>query len=232
LRARRAVAAAAVGSALLAVGALIWFVPFLAHGRQSVAEVPAPVPLKSITQFALAPGQQACMSYVAVTPNSRLARFRVRAGTAQGGPPIELILHGAGYESRTRVPGGYRTGSATVQIVPPKEPLLGTACFVDRGNSAALLVGTVEPRTVSRSSTRIDGRPVVGDIAIAFLDSRRRALIDSTPEIFSHASNLTDHLVPVWLIWILAFLVVLGVPIGTMAAFYVAMRDDLETSAN
>ena len=226
LRERPGLTAAAVGSALIVAGALIWFLPYLTQGRQSVSEIPSPPALKAPSEFALAPGEQACMSDIAVTTNSRLAKFRVRAGTAQGGPPIELTLSALRSATLRCLAAGYATGSATLPIVAPRHALLGKACFVNRGRLTALLVGTAEPRTVSRSTTRIDGRPVVGDIAIAFLDKRRPSLLDRTNEIFAHAANLTDNLVPVWLVWILAVLAALGVPIGSMAAFYAATQED------
>jgi hypothetical protein len=216
----------AVGSVLILAGALFWFVPYLTRSRQSVAEIPSPPALKAISEFAVPPGQQACMSSVAITPNSRLAKFRLRTGTAQGGPPIALILRGFGYQARAREAGGYATGNLTLPIVPPRHALIGTACFANLGRSTVLLDATAEPRTVSRSATRIDGRPVVGDVALAFLDSRRPSLLDRTGEMFAHASNLTDHLMPVWLIWVLAVVLAFGVPIGTVAAFYVALRED------
>jgi hypothetical protein len=231
LRDQPALTAVAVGSMLLLAGALIWFLPYLTEGRRSVAEIPSPPALKTVSEFALAPGQQACMSYLAVTPNSRVAKFRVRAVTARGGPPIELRLSAFRYETRAHLAGGYTTGGATLPIVAPSHALLGEACFVNRGKVTALLDGTTEPRTVSRSATRIDGRPVVGDIAIEFLDTRRPSLLDRTGEMFGHVANLTDNLVPVWLIWVLAVLVVLGVPIGTMAAFYAAIEEDDAASA-
>jgi hypothetical protein len=44
--------------------------------------------------------------------------------------------------------------------------------------------------------------------------------------MFDHASNLTDHLVPAWLIWAIAVIVALGVPAATLAAFCLALRED------
>jgi hypothetical protein len=233
LKNRPELTVAAVGAALILAGAVVWFVAYLTQTRQSVAEIPSPPALVAISEFAVPPSQQACMSSVALTPNSRLAQFRLRrpTGTAQGGPPIELILSGPGYETRAHVAGGYTQASVALPILAPRRALIGRACFVNRGETTALLDGTTEARTVSRSATRIDGRPVLGDIALAFLDSRQRSLLDRLAEIFGHASNLTDRLVPVWLIWIFAVLVALGVPIGTMAAFYVALRADEAASA-
>jgi hypothetical protein len=225
---RPALTVAAVGCILVLVGGLVLFVPYLARTRRSVAEVPSPPALASISRFAVAPGKEACMSSVAITPTSRVAQFRLRTRTrtAQAGARIELILRGSGYETRTRVAEGRTSPLVAVPIVAPMHALIGTACFANRGRTTVLLAGTTEPRTISRSTTRIAGRAVAGDIALAFLDDRRRSLLDRASEIIGHASNLTDGLVPVWLIWILAVLVAFGVPVGTMAAFYLAMTED------
>jgi hypothetical protein len=150
----------------------------------------------------------------------------------QSGPPIELVLRGSGYESRTRLGARYAGGRATLPIVAPRHSLVGTACFANRSKETVRLDGTAEPRTTSRSATRVDGRLVPGDIALAFLDSRRSSLLDRSAEIFDHASNLTDHLVPAWLIWTLAVLVAVGVPVATMAAFYLSLKQDGAASAN
>jgi len=44
--------------------------------------------------------------------------------------------------------------------------------------------------------------------------------------LFGHASNLTDGLIPVWLIWLIAPLVAFGVPIALILAFYSALLED------
>ena len=66
----------------------------------------------------------------------------------------------------------------------------------------------------------------MGDISLTFLDTRPHSLLGRAGTIFEHASNLTDNLIPVWLIWILAVLILFGVPLGMLAAFYWALRED------
>jgi hypothetical protein len=224
--------AAALTLLLVLLGALAWFLPYLLRVQQPVAEVPTPPALFVLTEFAVPPHDQACMDGVTIVPNARLAQFKLRPATATpaGGPPVELLISAPGYRARAQVPGGYPGGSVTLPIDPPKRSVIGVACFVNRGSTPVALDGTTEPRTVARSATQIGGKSVVGDIALAFLDSRQRSLLHRLGEVFGHASNLTDRLVPVWLIWILAALVTLGVPIGTGAAFYAALRTE-ETAA-
>ncbi len=220
--------ATALAAAAIVLGALVWFRPYLTRRQAFPSAVPAPVALGPASTFAVASGVQACMYSVAVEPDSRVAGFRASPATASsaGGPPVELILEGRGYRTSSLLPGGYRGGVVSVRVTPPRHSLLATACFVNRGAETVTLAGSTEARTISRSGTTIAGAPVVGDIALRFLDTRPSSLLDSLGTVFGHASNLTDHLVPVWLIWILALLTAFGVPVAILAAFHRALVED------
>jgi hypothetical protein len=240
------VVASALAAALILLGALIWFLPYLTHKREVIASVTAPstVALAEkqhpvgtsllLTEFRVAPRQQACMGSVAVTPNSRSAVFSLRpAGSgAQGGPPLEIVLSAPGYHATSLLAAGYLEGSVAVPLVPPDHALIASMCFVNRGRSAALLDGTREPRALSRSTTSIAGQRVGGDIAVAFLDSPRRSLLGRLGEVFGHVSVLTDRLVPVWLVWLLAVLVAFGVPLAVLVALHTALREDEAATAS
>ncbi len=225
--------AASLLLALVLLGALIWFVPYLTRKQQPVAGVPTPPALFGLSEFALPAGQKACITSVTVTPNSRLAQIQTHPATVNGpgGPPLELVLSAPGYLARSLAPGGYPLGTVTFTVSPPKKASIGTACFINRGKRTVLLDGTTEPRTISRSYTVIEGNGVFGDITLTFLDSHPRSLLSRLGEVFGHASDLTDRLIPVWLIWILAVLAAFGVPLAVVAAFYWALRQDEAATA-
>ena len=147
------------------------------------------------------------------------------------GPPVELLLNAPGYRATAQVPGGYLGGSVTLAFNPPRHAVIGSACFINRGHSTVLLDGTTEPRSVSRSATQVAGKPVVGDIALSFLDSQPHTLVSRLSEVFEHASRLTDHLIPAWLVWALAIIVALCLPSATVLAFYLALRTSAEEEA-
>jgi hypothetical protein len=224
---RLSTAAVALAAALIVVAGLVWFRPYLTNAREAVSGIPAASPVSVFSEFAVPPREQACMSSITVESSSHLARFGLRPAQAspQGGPPVELVLSAPGYRGVVNVPGGYPGGSVTLPLQAPTHSVIGSACFVNRGSSTVLLDGTTEPRTLSRPATSIDGKPVLGDISLAFVENPQ-PLLDRLGEVFGHASDLTDRLIPVWLIWILAVLVALGVPIGVLAAFYLALRED------
>lgn len=171
------------------------------------------------------------MGSVTVDPADRIAVFRLRPAkpVPHGGPPVDLVLAAPGYHAALSVPGGYPGGDVALPIAPPRHAEIGTACFLNRGTTTVLLDGTTEARTVSRSEMQIDGRSVLGDIGLTFLESKPRALLGRTDEIFSHASNLTDDLVPIWMICIIAVLLAFGVPAAIIAALWLALDEDETT---
>lgn len=225
---RSALAVAALSALLILIGALVWLVPYLTNARGAISEVPDVTPLASITEFPVPAHQRACTESIGIDPNSRIAQFELRpaAPSKRGGPPVELLLRAPGYRAVVQVPGGYLGGGVALPVTPPKHAVIGSACFINRGHTTVLLDGTTEPRSVSRSATQIAGRPVVGDVALSFSDSVPHSLLSRLGEIFGHASNLTDRLLPAWLIWALAILVALGLPAASVLAFYLALRMD------
>jgi hypothetical protein len=220
--------AAALAACLIVAAGLVWFAPFITRKQLPIAEVPATPPAKVTTAFPVPPHGQACMRSIAITPESGIAQFTVIPAkpSASGGPPVQLVLSAPGYHAAALLGGGYTGGVATLAITPPSHPQIGRACFINAGRTPVNLIGTTEPRTISRPPTSIDGRQANGDIALTFLDARARSLGERLSEVFEHASNLTDRLVPAWLIWLLAVLVAFGLPVAVVAAFYLALRED------
>jgi hypothetical protein len=216
--------------ALMLAGAVGWLIPYLRAPRPVVAGVPTPPPLFTASAFTLVAHEQACMGDVTVETNSRLAEFElrpVRPGPA-GGPPVRLVLRAHDYEASVHVPGGYPGGAATLPITPgpPARTVIASACFTNLGHEPVAIQGSTEPRTIAHSSMTVGGHAVTGDITLTFYDSPERSLVRQLGEIFAHASNLTEGLMPVWLIWVIVLLVAFGVPAGIAASFYVALRGE------
>jgi hypothetical protein len=217
--------------AVMLAGALGWMLPHLRAVRPVRAGVPAPPPLFMVSELSLPPHGQACMQEVTVQPNSGLAEFNLRpthpGSGGPGGPPVRLVLTARGYRASAYVPGGYPGGAASVDILPgpPRQAVLASACFSNLGRESVNLESSTEARTISRSSTTVDGKRVAGDIVLAFFGTERRSLLKQLGEAFSHASNLTEGLIPVWLIWVIAILTAIGVPAGMALAMYAALRE-------
>jgi hypothetical protein len=221
----------AVASAVILFGGLIAFVPYLLKQRfwlTSVAAATLENPLLSTTAFPLAGNQRACMNAVTVTHQSGIAAFELFPGarSEQTGPPLELLLSAPGYRAVARLPAGGYGARVEFQIAPPPHSLIGSACLINRGRTPVILEGTTDPRLTSRSALTIDGKQVVGNLTLTFLNRRMRSRLAGLGEYFEHVSNLTDRLVPVWLVWILFIVTLLAVPIVIVVAFGRAVSAD------
>jgi hypothetical protein len=220
--------AAVVASAVILCGAVVLFASYLLHRERPLVGTPAPRALFKATVFTLPPHQPACMSAITLPPNGGTLQFELREvpGGAHGSPPIDALLRAPGYRALAHLPGEQPEGVVELPIRPPPHYGIGSVCLINSGTSAAALAGSTEARSVSRSTLTINSKPVAGDIALTFLSNHRKSRLSRVGEVFDHASNLTDHLIPVWLIWILAISVLLTVPIGTVSLFHRALRED------
>jgi hypothetical protein len=174
-------------------------------------------------------GQRLCMSSVTVTPSSRIARFdlRKRFPATASAPPLELLLSAPGYRAAATLPArGVAAGLAVAfDIASPKRTVIGTACLRNLGRTQVSLEATSD-RTTSRSVMTVDGSPVAGNVTLRFIERQREPRLTHLAAAFEDISNLTDDLVPVWLVWMLAACIVFAVPISVVAALYRALRED------
>ena len=220
-------AAAALAAAVIVAGALLLLGFYLLHKEKPIAGTPAPRALFHATTFTLHPHQSACMSSITLPPNGRTLQLLLgESSSGSGSPPIDVALSAPGYRSTAEVQGGQSEGQAQVAVHPPRHFVIGTVCLTNRGTSPALLVGSTELRSRTRSKLTIGGRPVAGDVALTFVDNKSRTRLSRVGEAFEHASNLTDRLIPAWLVWTIAVLVALSVPIGAIVFFQRALRED------
>jgi hypothetical protein len=220
--------ASVLSATLILLGALAWFRPHLISKPLPVAGVPAPAALSAVSQFAVPIKGRACMNAVTVSTKSETAAFQFQTArpVSSLSPTVELVLLAPGYQVAASLAGVRPEIPVRLPISPPKHTVIATACFVNRSHTTVLFDGATEARTISRSETLVDGRPVVGDIALTFYERRRLSPLERLGTIFEHASNLTDGLLPAWLIWVVAALVCFGVPCAVILAFYLAIRED------
>jgi hypothetical protein len=226
--ARSPVRAAAVCAAVVVLGLLVLFASYLLHSERPIAGTPAPRALFKATLFTIPAHGRACMSSTTLPPNGRLLQLELGevSGGPHGSPPLDVLLTAPGYRELAHLPGEQSEGSAQLAIRPPRRYVIGSVCLLNMGNTPAGLVGSTEARSTSRSKLTINGKPTEGDIALTFLNSHRQSRLSRLGEVFGHASNLTDHLVPVWLVWILALATLVLVPIGTVLAVRRALAED------
>jgi hypothetical protein len=219
--------AAAVAAAASLCGALLLFGSYLLHKEQPVVGTPGPRAAFTSSEFSIAARQRACMSAITIPSQARVAQLELRqAASARGGPVLDLLLSGPDYEARETLPSEQAEGPVQVPIRAPRRTLIGSVCLINRGHATAVLVGSAESRSRSRSTLTIAGRRTAGNIALTFLGARRRSRLARLGEAFEHASHLTDDLLPAWLIWVLAVATLLAVPIATVAVVRRALLED------
>jgi hypothetical protein len=214
--------------ALFVAGAAAFFGPPLIHKHRAIIETAGPPPLFALGEFQVAAGQQACMEKVSLLPHGDVAQFLLPGTSRASGASaaIELVLTAPGYVARAQLPPGHPGGPVALPISAPSHSELGTVCLVNRGPGVLVLLGSKEARSFPRSQLVIAGTSVVGELSLAFLESHTHSLLERVGTVFSHASNLTEHLIPVWLIWILAAVFALGLPAAMLGAFYLSLAQD------
>lgn len=200
----------------LAVFAVWRYEPFLTQEREVVAATATPDPIAGITPLTLAPANTACLDQVTFDPRGHFALFQVFNGPKKG-PPLLLIQKAPGFSATTRVPGGYSPNPMNVRVPTPKQSTMGTFCFrnVGKGKQTIQLTGSIEGRLVSRPNTTVDGGPNAIKVALRF-DDKPANLVSHIPRTFHDAATLKP--IPVWFVWLLALLVILGLPAGVIYA--------------
>jgi hypothetical protein len=223
---RRAASLAVLGGAVvLAVGALVYWWPFLTGERTFVASIPQPAPVFSRPEVPLRAGDQLCFSPAVMDTHSQRAAFVVDTGKATP-QPVRLTINGLGYRFAARVIGG-APGGATV-VVPVRAPnrdLAIRACIENAGRGTVLLWGaddrTRTPLTVTRAGQRIGP-----GVQFAFYESRPSSIARHLPIALQRMSTFRPGFLGPWLFWPLALICALGIPVGALWALWRAIRDD------
>jgi len=214
--------------ATFAIGALWFYLPHLTNDHPNVLSTPSLVGFQSNKQILVRRGEQACISPVPLEPALRTVRMLLQARGTQASP-LQIELRGAGYRGTGRF-AGYRPGAATtvdsaVSPAPPSDAD-GVLCLRNAGRRAVGLVGTDEPLSATLPATTIDGKPAGAvDPAITFLGAPpQQSIISRAGTILGRASDLTGGFVPLWLLWPLTLLLVLGAPLALAWALYTSLE--------
>jgi hypothetical protein len=212
-----------------AVGALWFYVPHLTEAHPNVLSTPSLVGFQSSKQVVVRRGQQACISPVPLEPALRSVRMVLQARGTQASP-LELDLRAPGYRGTGRF-AGYQAGGAAnaeaaVAPAPPRDAD-GTLCVRNTGPRAVGLVGTDEPLSTSLPATALDGKPA-GDVdpAITFLGGPPQSMISRAGTILGRASDFTGGFVPLWLLWPLTLMFVLGAPFALAWALFRSLEPE------
>lgn len=201
---------------VLAGFAVFRFEPFLTKDRQVVASSPSPPPIYGMTPVAL-PGQAtACLDQMPYDTHSQVFQLSV-VKAPKSSPALDITFKAKGYRDRVRIPGGYREGVIEVDVRPPKRSLLGTMCMRNTGAKPVEFQGSTEGRTQSRPNLKVNGAPVAIRLANSFRERGPANLISRTGAIVDHSATFKP--LPLWLVWPLGLLALIGIPALTLVAF-------------
>jgi len=219
----RSLGAAAV-LAVFAAFAIAAAVPFATKKRDYPASIPQASPLFFTSVVKLRPGSEACFANAVMEERSEEMRFRV--GTVRrSGAPLRVSIDGPGYSQRLRVPGGYPDNLLhTLPVDPPARATPVRICIANDGRTRMDLYGAAD-RTRSRSRVRVDGRPVRPNVVIGFWERRDRSILERFPQTVERMAVMRAGVVGEWLIWPLAVLLVLGVPVALTWGYARSLRD-------
>jgi hypothetical protein len=214
--------AAIVAAVVIVIGAGVRFIPHLAAKHPVVASTPSLQGQQSIKEVKLARGQLACIAPLPLDPDVREIQMvlRPRGSTPT---PIAIDLVGDGYTGRARF-DGYAVGPSTLVTArldrAPTRSSDGRLCLRNLGRHSVGLVGTDEPNSLGLPATRVDGEPIGElDPAVTFLSGDQQSMLQRASTILDRAAGFTG-VVPGAVMWPLALLVFLGIPIAVVAALY------------
>jgi hypothetical protein len=219
--------AAALVLVVFAVGALLWYVPWLTEQRTIVASTPSLDGISSRAQVKLPGGKEACIRPVPLDRNVREVQMLLDT-RGNRTPPVDLTITGPGGYRATGRFAHYAPGDATLVVArlsqAPLEAADGQLCLHNTGRRAIGLVGTSEAESVTVPVTYVGDKPP-GEIdpALTFLAGKQRSLAQQAGTILHRAGLFTGAL-PGWLMWPLALLFVLGLPVGAAWALLVSAR--------
>ena len=207
---------------VFAFGTLRWFVPFVSGDRTVITSSPSLAGVFSSNQVRVKPRAVLCVAPVPFDPASQLVRLNVTS--ARRASPLAIEARGPGYVARTRL-AHYALGTGvgvSAPLTAPRREVSGSLCVRNAGRSSVSLTGTQEPRSLVAAQTTLDGKvlPAQG-IAVSFFAARPAALDARAGTIAGHVSALAGGLLPTWLLWPLAVLFLVGLPLLTAAVFLV-----------
>ncbi|MGH2881045.1 MAG: hypothetical protein ACRDK4_15730 [Solirubrobacteraceae bacterium] len=207
----------------LAVLVAVVVVPYLDQSRRIVVEAPQPSPLQSVSLVEINPGQRACEDEIGLLPGRQVAEMRV--GT-YGKPvaPLLVELVAPGYRERILVPPSYvDNGPIEVPVGGSQKPVQGRVCVTNRGRSMVALYASAD-RTKSRSSTTVGGRLWPANFDLTFYAAAKHSLLERAGPTVKRLRLFHAH-VGIGLLWLLALLFVIGVPLATLTSIGVADHD-------
>jgi hypothetical protein len=220
--------AAIVAAGLFVVGFVTSLGPWLMRDRPFVSSTPTSLSTVALTDLRLPHRAVLCVQGFGLDSTADGLQLLVH-DVAQVGttPPLRIVVRAPGYRSVGRLAGGYPFGvPVVVPIRPPAHGIDGArACMRNEGKTIAL-VSTVVSRELAKVRVRVDGRKVVPQPWLTFVQRRPASILDRPGEILDRVAAFRPFPAVPLLLGVLAVLVVLGVPLAIVGALALAERAD------
>jgi hypothetical protein len=218
--------AAALVLVVFAVGVAASYVPWLTRQGPVLNSTPSLDGITSRSEIKVRSGQQACIKPVPLDPGDRQLQMLLHT-RGDRAPVVDVTVKAPGYVGRGRFQG-YPISGATPAVTnlsqaPPRAEN-GELCLRNTGRRALWLVGTSEPESLTLPVTSVDGKQATDiDPAITFFAGERRSILQRLGTILDRSAGFTGVL-PAWLVWPLALVFFVGLPVGAAAALLLADR--------
>jgi hypothetical protein len=201
---------------VLVVLSLTLVIPYLDQGRRVATEIPQPAPLLSVSLVEVLPNRSGCADEIGLLPGKQVAEMRI--GTfGQPASPLLLTLLAPGYREAVSVPPTYINNALLdVPFTGPAKVLEGSVCVTNRGRFPVALYAAAD-RTKSRSTTTANGQLSSPNFDLAFYAAHQESLLGQASTIVRRLRLFHAH-VGQGLLWLLAVLFAIGVPLGSVAA--------------
>ena len=210
--------------ALVVVGLGALLATAAVHDRRLAFTIGVP-PSAFVAQ--LAPGAEACQRPVSVAESFEAVQFKV---FTYGHPGARLTVgvrpaEGGSQLARGVLAAGYPDMSRPIVRLGQRvlEGRRVAVCIANRGARKVALYGG-PPLAASGSSGELAGRTQPWDLTLVFLRDEPRSDLSLAPAVFERASLFHPGWVRPWLLWLLAGLVLIVLPVLVLLALGTALR--------
>lgn len=217
--------AIAIAVLVLLVGAVKIVRPFVAAQRDQATEVPSPASLVATSTVPLAPRKPVCFSNAVAERHSEVIRFKV-SSPAGPAPALRVTIKGPGYDARADIPAGLQDTQMAQAFIPaPGRDVPVRVCIRNEGDLPIALFSSND-RTRSRSIAVIRGTSTGKSVWFGFYEPSARAITERIPDTIQRMTVFRPHWVKVWLLWAIAILLLVGVPVAVIWAYVRSLRED------
>lgn len=162
----------------------------------------------------LRPDATVCQRPVAVS--TEFAHIRFGIGTfGRIGEPLDVevrALPGGRVLASGTLPAGYGDSTQqSVEVGTVRAPRQVEVCITNRGARKSAIYGGVTA-AAPNTEAYVGGGPTGSDLSLVFDRSEERTMLATVPDIFERASLFRPGWVGGWTFWLLAALLLIGVP--------------------